>query len=216
MDRELQNEDTHYEKERALDATNSKKEGIEKDMIVNDPTVEEMNSEEEASHASDIIPLPTLTKNLSISFTWRGNQQQIHSIIQKSSIAPLLQPTLNTSAAAIANLIKGSKAFPNSSYGWVNVKDVANAHVMSFENPSASGRYCLVESVAHYSEIVSILRQLYPNLHLPRKCADENPYVPTYQVSKERVKSLGIDYVPLKVSIMETVESLKEKGFVHF
>jgi hypothetical protein len=40
--------------------------------------------------------------------------------------------------------------------------------------------------------------------------------VPTYQVSKERAKSLGIEFTPFEVSLKETVESLKEKGFVSF
>ena len=29
--------------------------------------------------------------------------------------------------------------------GWVNVKDVANAHIQAYEIPTASGRYCLVD-----------------------------------------------------------------------
>jgi len=129
-------------------------------------------------------------------------------------IGPLLQPTLNTSAAAIANLLNGSQTYPNSSFGWVNVKDVANAHIQAFEIPSANGRYCLVERVAHHSEIAEILRKHYPSSHLPQKCADDKPFVPIYQVSKEKVKSLGIDYIPLEQSIKETVESLKEKNFI--
>ena len=53
--------------------------------------------------------------------------------------------------------------------GWVDVKDVANAHILAFENPSASGRYCLVERVVHYSEVVKILREIYPSSKLPEK-----------------------------------------------
>jgi len=63
----------------------------------------------------------------------------------------------------------GAKTFPNLSFGWVNVKDVANAHIQAFEVPSANGRYCLVERVVHHSEIVNILRELYPNLPLPER-----------------------------------------------
>jgi len=48
------------------------------------------------------------------------------------------------------------------------------------------------------------------------RCADDKPYVPIYQVSKEKAKSLGIEFIPLEASIKETVESLKEKGFVSF
>ncbi|WZZ64306.1 hypothetical protein YC2023_075676 [Brassica napus] len=77
-------------------------------------------------------------------------------------IGPLLQPTLNTSAAALLSLIKAT-------FRWVNVKDVANAHIQAFENPEANGRYCLVERVAHYSEVVNILHHLYPDFLLPEK-----------------------------------------------
>ncbi|KAM7529083.1 hypothetical protein LguiB_032493 [Lonicera macranthoides] len=51
--------------------------------------------------------------------------------------------------------------------GWVNVKDVANAQILAFEVPSASRRYCLVETVAHYSELVQLLHKLYPSFQLP-------------------------------------------------
>lgn len=63
----------------------------------------------------------------------------------------------------------GSKTFPNASVRWVNVKDVALAHILAYEVPSASGRYCLVERVAHYSEVVEIIRDLYPSVALPEK-----------------------------------------------
>ncbi|XP_010493007.1 PREDICTED: cinnamoyl-CoA reductase 1 isoform X2 [Camelina sativa] len=160
-----------------------------------------------------------LSKTLAEDAAWKLAKEkglEIVTINPAMVIGPLLQPTLNTSAAAILNLINGAKTFPNASFGWVNVKDVANAHIQAFEVPSANGRYCLVERVVHYSEVVSILHELYPNVPLPERCVDENPHAPTYQVSKEKIKSLGIDYVPLQVSIKETVESLKEKGFVHF
>ncbi|KFK26208.1 hypothetical protein AALP_AA8G216500 [Arabis alpina] len=160
-----------------------------------------------------------LSKTLAEDAAWKFAKEKgldIVTINPAMVIGPLLQPTLNTSAAAILNLINGAKTFPNSSFGWVYVKDVANAHIQAFEVPSANGRYCLVERVAHHSEVVNILRELYPNLELPEICVDENPYVPIYQVSKEKTQSLGIDYIPLKDSIKETVESLKEKGFIHF
>ncbi|KAG2671149.1 hypothetical protein I3760_14G120000 [Carya illinoinensis] len=48
------------------------------------------------------------------------------------------------------------------------------------------------------------------------KCADDKPFVPTFQVSKEKAKSLGIEFIPLDVSLKETVDSLKEKNLVNF
>ncbi|GMH30322.1 hypothetical protein Nepgr_032165 [Nepenthes gracilis] len=127
-------------------------------------------------------------------------------------IGPLLQPTLNVSVALISELISGAKTYPNLTFGWVNVRDVASAHIQAFEIPSANGRYCLVESVVHCSEVVRILRELYPDLRLPTECSDDNPFMPTFEVSRERAKSLGIVYIPLRVGLRETVESLKAKN----
>ncbi|KAK2993818.1 hypothetical protein RJ640_027696 [Escallonia rubra] len=155
-----------------------------------------------------------LSKTLAEDAAWKFVKEKSFDMVAINPamvIGPLLQPTLNTSAAAILDVIKGAETYPNSTFGWVNVKDVANAHIQAFEIPTASGRYCLVERVAHYSEIVEILRKLYPSFQLPAKCADEKPFVPKYQVSKERAKSLGIDFISLEESIKETVESLKEK-----
>lgn len=157
-----------------------------------------------------------LSKTLAEEAAWEFVKQKgidMVAINPAMVIGPLLQPTLNTSSAAILNLINGAETYPNLSFGWINVKDVANAHILALENPSAEGRYCLVEQVAHYSEIVKKLLQLYPTLRLPEKCADDKPFVPVYQVSKERAKNLGVVFTPLEESLKETVESLKEKGF---
>ncbi|XVE90422.1 hypothetical protein DITRI_Ditri20bG0076600 [Diplodiscus trichospermus] len=81
---------------------------------------------------------------------------------------PLLQPTLNTSVEPILNLI-GAENFPNETLPRVDVRDVANAHLLAFENPLAHGRYCLAEKSTHFSEIVHILKELYPTLKLPEK-----------------------------------------------
>lgn len=130
-------------------------------------------------------------------------------------IGPLLQPTLNLSVEEVLKLLKGD-TFPNKTHRWVDVRDVAMAHIQAYELPMARGRYCLVGSILHCSETMKILRKLYPALNLPEKCADEKPYEPTYMVSQEKTKSLGIGFTPLEVTLKDTVESLREKNFVSF
>ncbi|OEL14358.1 Cinnamoyl-CoA reductase 1, partial [Dichanthelium oligosanthes] len=150
-----------------------------------------------------------LSKTLAEEAAWkfsRDNGLEIVTINPTMVIGPLLQPTLNTR----------SSTYPNSTFGWINVKDVALAHVLAYEVPSANGRYCMVETVTHHSDLVNIIREMYPTIPLPDKCADDKPFVATYQVSKEKITSLGIQLTPLKTSLKETIESLKEKGFITF
>ncbi|KAL5709403.1 hypothetical protein ACHQM5_020099 [Ranunculus cassubicifolius] len=159
----------------------------------------------------------TVSKTLAEEAAWKFVMEhglELCTINPAMVVGPLLQPTLNTSAQSVLNLINGSETYPNQTFGWVDVRDVASAHIYAFEIPSAKGRYLLVDDVAHYSDVVKILGKLYPHIKLPKKCADDKPYVPTYIVSKERTRSLGIDFIPMEVSIRDTVESLKEKKFV--
>lgn len=48
------------------------------------------------------------------------------------------------------------------------------------------------------------------------RCADDKPFFPKYQVSKEKALTLGIEFTPLEVSLKETIDSLKEKNFINF
>ena len=68
-----------------------------------------------------------------------------------------------------SHLIAGAQTYPNRVYRYVDVRDIALAHVQAFEVASASGRYCLVGHTVHISEVLSILRELYPTLKLPEK-----------------------------------------------
>jgi len=48
------------------------------------------------------------------------------------------------------------------------------------------------------------------------RCEDDEPFLPTFKVSKEKAKRLGIEFISLEESLRETVECLKEKKFVDF
>ncbi|XP_028787768.1 cinnamoyl-CoA reductase 1-like [Neltuma alba] len=161
-----------------------------------------------------------LSKTLAEGAAWKfakENNIDMAAINPAVVIGPILQPTLNASVEEILILFNGAKTFPNKVYGWVHVKDVADAHIQAFEIPSANGRYCLAESVKHYSEVVQILRELYPTLQFPDKCEEEQPFHPTYRISKDKAKTLGIgEFIPFEVSLRETVESFKEKKMVDF
>ncbi|KAJ4751708.1 Phenylacetaldehyde reductase [Rhynchospora pubera] len=161
-----------------------------------------------------------LSKTLAEEAAWKFSKEnglELVMIHPGTVIGPLLQPTLNFGCTIIYNLINGSTTFPNYSVmPWIDVKDVAMAHVLAYEMPSANGRYCLSEKVAHHSEVVEIIHELYPSIPVPEKCADDKPFAPIYQVSKEKARSLGLNFIPLEESVKETIESLKEKGFLTF
>ncbi|KAJ0037737.1 hypothetical protein Pint_23946 [Pistacia integerrima] len=111
-------------------------------------------------------------------------------------IGPFLHSTLNLSLEVILDI----------------TNDVAFAHIQALEVPKASGRYLLVGRVTQFCQILKILHEHYPTLQLPEKL-EAAKYEQTYQISQERAKSLGINFMPWEVSLRDTVECFKEKGF---
>lgn len=85
-------------------------------------------------------------------------------------LGPLLQSTVNASVVHIMKYLSGSaKTYANAVQGYVDVRDVAKAHVLVYETPSASGRFICVESMLHRGELVGILVELFPEYPLPTR-----------------------------------------------
>nr|UGB90600.1 cinnamoyl CoA reductase [Sinopodophyllum hexandrum] len=129
-------------------------------------------------------------------------------------MGPLLQPTVNASIVHILKYLTGSaKTYANSIQAYVDVRDVALAHILVYETPSAQGRYLCAESVLHRGDVVEILSKFFPEYPVPMKCSDEvKPRVKPYKFSNQRLRDIGLEFTPVKQSLYETVRSLQEKG----
>jgi cinnamoyl-CoA reductase len=129
-------------------------------------------------------------------------------------LGPILQPTINASIIHILKYLNGSaKTYANSIQAYVHVKDVALAHILVYEAPSASGRYLCAESVLHRGEVVEILAKFFPEYPIPTKCSDEKKArVKPYKFSNQKLKDLGLEFTPVKQSLYDTVLCLQDKG----
>nr|ADU64758.1 cinnamoyl-CoA reductase [Hevea brasiliensis] len=129
-------------------------------------------------------------------------------------LGPLLQSTVNASIIHILKYLTGSaKTYANSVQAYAHVKDVALAHILVYEIPSASGRYLCAESVLHRGEVVEILAKSFPEYPIPTRCSDEkNPRAKPYKFSNQKLKDLGMEFTPVKQCLYETVKSLQERG----
>ncbi|KAJ7964855.1 Cinnamoyl-CoA reductase [Quillaja saponaria] len=129
-------------------------------------------------------------------------------------VGPILQPTINASTIHILKYLTGSaKTYVNATQSYADVRDVALAHILVFEAPSASGRYLCAESALHRGELVEILAKYFPEYPLPTKCSDEkNPRAKPYKFSIQKLKDLGMEFKPVKQCLYDTVKCLQEKG----
>ncbi|KAL2815354.1 hypothetical protein BJX63DRAFT_390260 [Aspergillus granulosus] len=126
---------------------------------------------------------------------------------------------INTSNARVSTIVRGleKEATPSTvTFLWVDVRDVALAHVRAIEVPEAGAQRFFV-TAGHYAnkDIVDIVRDAYPELEdrLPPKTdpRDIPEDVYGYDNSKS-VQVLGIKYRSLKESIVDTVKTLLENG----
>lgn len=66
--------------------------------------------------------------------------------------------TVNVSSTCdviVWHLFVAGETFPNKTHWWVDVRDVALAHIQAYEIPAASGRHCLVGSSLLCSDTMS-------------------------------------------------------------
>ncbi|WKA01855.1 hypothetical protein VitviT2T_020108 [Vitis vinifera] len=103
-----------------------------------------------------------LSKTLAEEAAWKFAKENGIDMVTLNPgwvIGPLSHPTPSLRA----------QTFPNTPYTWVDVRDVANAHIQAYELLEASGRFCLVETVSDSSETLKILHKFYPALHISEK-----------------------------------------------
>ena len=105
---------------------------------------------------------------------------------------------------------------PTRNFGFVDVRDVALAHVLAAEKDEAGGkRFFIVSGRFCNKEIAEIIGEAFPELkaNLPQGEALKvggYPEKGTYGFDNGRSKSvLGLTYRPLKESIVDTVKSLQ-------
>lgn len=98
---------------------------------------------------------------------WRfAKDNEIDLIVLNPGLVtgPILQPTLNFSVAVIVELMKGKNPFNTTHHRFVDVRDVALAHVKALETPSANGRYIIDGPVVTIKDIENVLREFFPDL----------------------------------------------------
>jgi nucleoside-diphosphate-sugar epimerase len=100
-------------------------------------------------------------------------------------------------------------------FTFVDVRDVAHAHVVAMDLPGAGGhRFYLVAEHFSNNVLADIIREAFPDLadRLPPEdaCVDDMPEkVYGFDNSKSR-DFLGIQYKTLEESVNDTVESILE------
>lgn len=108
------------------------------------------------------------------------------------------------------------KISPTGTFLYVDVRDVALAHVKAIEVPEAGGqRFFVTAGYFSNKQVADVIRETHPDLEskLPPKdlLSDFPENVYGYD-NKKSVKVLGLKYRSFKETISDTVSSLLEVG----
>ncbi|XP_057501500.1 cinnamoyl-CoA reductase 2-like [Actinidia eriantha] len=130
-------------------------------------------------------------------------------------LGPLLQPGLNASCAVLQQLLQGST--DTQEYHWlgaVHVKDVAEAQVLLFETPAASGRYLCTNGIYQFGDFAERVSKLFPEFPVHRFTGETQPGLVACKDAAKRLIDLGLVFTPVEDAVRDTVESLRAKGFL--
>lgn len=154
-------------------------------------------------------------------------------------IGPSLTPALNASNQIVADLLRG--VYPgvmSLTWGMVDVRDVAHAHVLAMETPGAQGRYLCAAETISMREVVALLREhghgegaKLPSFGLDHALGDVvvrllsylqpggiGSYLRTHVGRVPRFdhgkieRDLGLSFRPVRQSLLDTAADLRRWG----
>ncbi|KAA8545374.1 hypothetical protein F0562_020158 [Nyssa sinensis] len=159
-----------------------------------------------------------VSKTLAEKAAWEFSEKHgldVVAIHPATCLGPLLQPNLNASCAVLRQLLQGSK--DTQEYHWlgaVHVKDVAEAQILLFESPTASGRYLCTNGIYQFGEFAERVSKLVPEFPVHRFIGQTQPGLMSCKDAAKRLIDLGLEFTPVENAVQDTVESLRAKGFL--
>jgi dihydroflavonol-4-reductase len=210
--------------------------------VTDEPDPERVLTEADWNESSSLERNPYYySKTVAEREAWRLAEQYRLSLVTINPfviIGPSLSPGLNTSNAIFADLLGG--AYPGImrlTWGLVDVRDVARAHIEAIERPGASGRYLCAAGTISMRDVVALLAEAgYQDYKLPRLGLDcavgdyavrlssyfqpkgvgsylrthigRTPRFDTTKIQEE----LGLRYRPLPDTIRDTVADVVAQG----
>ncbi|PKU70508.1 cinnamoyl-CoA reductase 2 [Dendrobium catenatum] len=135
------------------------------------------------------------------------------TVCPSTVLGPLLQSTVNFSSLFFINILKGSidSLLNHRSWHFVDVRDLADALLLLYEKPDASGRYICTQEPIRIPDFMELLKNMYPYFESPTSLPelDEDS-----EMTSEKLKKIGWRCRELKETISDTVKYYEEAGLL--
>ncbi|CAN6440915.1 unnamed protein product [Victoria cruziana] len=145
-----------------------------------------------------------------------GNMQRsgldLITLCPTMNLGPMLQGNVNGSSVFLINLLRGEKEnIQNVIHVIVDVRDVAEALILVYENSEATGRYICNAHHIRARDLVEILISLYPQYNYPKQFTD---VAHDKHVSPKKLKGLGWRFRPLEETLVDAIQCFCQRGLL--
>ncbi|EOA38085.1 hypothetical protein CARUB_v10009553mg, partial [Capsella rubella] len=137
-------------------------------------------------------------------------------VIPTFCIGPILSPKPTSSPLILLSVVKGARGrYPNFRGGFVHIDDVVAAQILAMEELKASGRILCSSSVAHWSEIIEMLRIKYPLYPFETKCGSEEGRDMPHSLDTTKIQELGFTcFKSLPEMFDDCIKCFQDKGLL--
>ncbi|KAL5726162.1 Tetraketide alpha-pyrone reductase 2 [Ranunculus cassubicifolius] len=158
-------------------------------------------------------------KTLGEKEAWRiANEFDIDLVVVNPSfvVGPLIAPQPTSTLLLILAMIKGVRGeYANTRIGFVHIDDAVAAHILAMEESRAMGRLICSSSVAHWSEIIEMLRAKYPSYPFETKCSDQRGDDIPHSMDTSKITGLGLPALKTIPQMFDDcIKSFQGKGFL--
>ncbi|MEZ5082239.1 MAG: aldehyde reductase [Bacteroidales bacterium] len=199
-------------------------------------------TEEQFNDSSSVTHQPySYSKVLAEKEAWKMYKAQDQWKLVVINPSFVVGPSLTGSSDSeslnfMKDILKGKLAMgaPDLWFGFVDVRDVAHAHVLALENTNADGRHILAECTMNVLELANILRDLFGDKYkLPKRLSPKllmyivgpmfgvnakfvkhNVGYPINLNTSKSIKKLGLKYMPIEKSLEDMVNQMHELNLV--
>ncbi|CAK9178277.1 unnamed protein product [Ilex paraguariensis] len=154
----------------------------------------------------------TVSEREALEYARRGELNLV-TVCPSIIIGPLLQSTLNASSLFLLRCMKDASDTMEDSYcPVVDVRDVAEAILLAYENPEAEGRYICSSYDVRTQFLVEKLKSMFPSYNYPTNFTEAKDGL---KLNSEKLQNLGWKYRALEETIVDAVKNLEESGLLN-
>ncbi|CAK9878230.1 unnamed protein product [Sphagnum jensenii] len=156
-----------------------------------------------------------VAKTLAEKEAWQfasDNQLDLIVVLPSFVVGPSLPADNSKTVNDVLHLLKGDGSLIGmlGRMGYVHIDDVARAHLLVYQEPSARGRYLCSATELEPEQLCRLVAARYPHLPIPTRLENVPP-VPYYTLNSSKLEKLGLKFKPVETMFDDCIACFRNK-----